>query len=276
MIWSSMPGGGYAEKSGTSMATPHVTGSFALLRGRSPLANVSKLQDDLVQTGTLITDSRVTPAVVKPRINVNAALDRADLTPPSDPASFTATGSASSSVTLTWTASTDNFAVDHYRLERRNKYNIGWSFVADVTGTSYTDTNSLTASKMYEYRVVAIDTSGLSSNFKNDYAVTVTFTDDPLNSSGATLIYGRHIAELRQAADGWREFANLTRIFTYTPQTGAILASHFVGTNGVVDALNAARTQMSLSGFAYASVPAPASSGIIRKEHVQQVRTSVR
>ncbi len=274
MIWSSIPGGGYAEKSGTSMSTPHVSGSFAVLRGRSPFANVSKLQDDLVQSGTLITDSRVTPAVMKPRIDVNAALDRADLTPPTDPTSFTASGSAGGGVSLTWIASTDNFGVDHYELQRRNKYNIGWSFVADVTGTSYTD--SLTPSKMYEYRIVAIDTSGLSSNFKYDYAVTVTFTDDPLNSSGSTLVYGRHLAELRQAADAWREFANLTRIFTYAPQTGVILASHFVGTAGVVDALNAARNQMSLTGFAYSSVPAPAINGIIRKEHIQQVRTSVR
>jgi hypothetical protein len=258
------------------MATPHVSGSFAVLRGRSPFANVSKLQDDLVQSGTLITDSRVTPAVVKPRINVNAALDLADLTPPPDPTSFTATGSASSAVTLTWTASTDNVAIDHYELQRRNKYNVGWSFVADVTGTSYVDTNSLAASKMYEYSIVAIDTSGLRSNFKYDYAVTVTFTDDPLNGSGPTMVYGRHIAELRQAADAWREFANLTRIFTDGSQTGVILASHFAGTTGVVDALNAARTQMSLAGFAYSSVPAPAIGGIIRKEHVQQVRTSVR
>src|SRR6185436_19198172 len=117
---------------------------------------------------------------------------------------------------------------------------------------------------------------GLSSNLKYDYAVTVTFTDDPLNSSGSTPIYGRHLAELREAADAWREFATLTRMFTYVPQTGAILASHFVGAAGVVDALNAARNQMSLEPFAYSSVSPPAINGFIRKEHVQQMRTSVR
>jgi len=275
-IWSSIPGGGYAEKSGTSMATPHVSGSFAVLRERSPLANVSKLQDDLVLTGTLITDSRVTPAVVKPRINVNAAIDRADLVPPTDPTSFAASGNASGSVTLTWTASTDNVAVDHYELQRRNKYNIGWSFVADVTGTSYIDAASLTASKMYEYRVVAIDTSGLTSNFTYDYAVTVTFTDDPLNSGSPLLVFGRHVAELRQAVDAWREFANLQRIFSYTPPSDLMLASYFVGPAGVVNALNAARIQMNLAPFAYSPGPAPGMGVAIQREPIQQIRTVVR
>jgi len=273
MIWSSIPGGGYAEKSGTSMATPHVSGSFAVLRGRSPLASVDKLQNDLVQSGAPITDSRVSPAVVKPRINVNAALDLADVIPPTDPGSFTASGSSSGAVTLTWAASTDNVAVDHYELRRRNRYNAGWTLLDNVTGSPYIDAGN--ASKMYEYSIVAVDSSGLQSNFKYDYAVNVTFTNDPL-SAGSTIVYGRHMAELRQATDAWREFANLTRIFTYAPETNGILAAHFVGPSGVVDAMNAARSQMSLPAFAYSSVPAPGVGVAIRTQHVQQLRTAAR
>lgn len=274
MIWSSIPGGGYVEKSGTSMATPHVAGSFAVLRERSPSAYVYKLQDDLVQTGTLVTDARLTPAVVKPRINVNAALDRADSTPPTSLTTFTASGSVSGAVTLTWTAATDNFAVDHYRLQRRSTYNSGWSFVADVVSPPYID--NLLPSKMYEYSIVAVDSSGLSSSDKYDYAVNVTFTDDPMSGPGLTAVYGRHLAELREAVDAWREFAGLTRIFTYAPQTDLMFVSYFIGSTGVVNALNAARTQMSLPNFAYASIPAPSAGGVIQTEHVQQLRTSVR
>ncbi len=272
MIWSSIPGGGYAEKSGTSMATPHVSGSFAILRQRSPLATVGQLQANLALSGIPITDTRITPAVVKPRIDVDAALDLADSTPPSDPGSFTASGSSSGAVTLTWVASTDNVAVDRYKLHRRSQYDLGWSHVGDVTGTSYTD--SLVASKMYQYSIVAVDTSGLQSNTKYDYAVTVTFTDDPF--SGVPEIVGRHVAELRQAVDAWREFANIGRIFSYTAPTGGLLASHFIGTTGVVNALNAARTQMSLPSFSYSTVPAPSIGGAMDREHIQQVRTAVR
>jgi subtilisin family serine protease len=273
MIWSSIPGGGYAEKHGTSMATPHVSGSFAVLRGRSPLASVDKLQNDLVQSGHPVTDTRLSPPIVKPRINVDAALDLADTTPPTDPASFTASGSSSGAVTLTWTASTDDDAVDHYELQRRDKYNAAWSSVADATSSPYIDTGS--ASKMYEYSIVAVDTSGLRSNLEYDYAVNVTFTNDPV-SAGTMRVYGRHMAELREATDAWREFANLTRIFTYTSETNGIRASHFVGPTGVVNALNAARSQMSLPAFAYTSVPAPGAGVAIRTQHVQELRTAAR
>ncbi|MBJ7382804.1 MAG: S8 family serine peptidase, partial [Acidimicrobiia bacterium] len=41
-IISSVPGGGYASSSGTSMATPHVVGAFALLRVAYPNATLSE------------------------------------------------------------------------------------------------------------------------------------------------------------------------------------------------------------------------------------------
>lgn len=272
MIWSSIPGGGYAEKGGTSMATPHVAGSFALLRELSPLATVDQLQSNLAQSGVPITDTRITPAVVKPRIDVDAALDLADATPPTDPTSFTASGGASGAVTLTWGESTDNVAVDHYKVHRRSRYDVGWSYIDNATGSSYTD--NVLPSKMYQYSIVAVDSSGLQSGTKYDYAVTVTFTDDPL--SGVPAIVGRHVAELRQAVDAWREFANIGRIFSYTDPTGGLLASHFIGSSGVVNALNAARTQMLLPSFSYSSVPAPDVGVAMQREHIQQVRTAVR
>jgi len=280
-IWSSIPGGGYREQSGTSMAAPHVAGAFALLKQRSPSAFISKLQDDLVQTGTPVTDTRVDPPLVKPRINVNAALDRADSTPPSSPGSFEATGSSTGGTILTWTASTDNVSLDHYQVSRRGGLNENWSLVAKTNTTSYSDT-SVTASKMYQYEIVAVDTSGLTSDVARDYAVTVSFTEDPIpgpNQGGGSLIFGRHIGQLREAVDAWREFADLPRVYSsYAPQTGNVQASHFVGSGvpGIVNALNAARSALSLPPFAYAVVPSPGPGVTIYKEHVQQVRNSVK
>jgi subtilisin family serine protease len=57
-ITSSVPSGsddGYGGKSGTSMATPHVTGAFALLREERPGASVDELEALLKDTGVPIT-----------------------------------------------------------------------------------------------------------------------------------------------------------------------------------------------------------------------------
>ena len=72
-ITSSVPGGGYAIKYGTSMATPHVAGAYALLRSKTQIATAAELLSALKATGLAITDAR--NGIVKPRIRVNAALN---------------------------------------------------------------------------------------------------------------------------------------------------------------------------------------------------------
>jgi subtilisin family serine protease len=71
-INSSVPGSGYQAWNGTSMAAPHVAGTFALLKQRYPGQNVASLEALLKNTGTLITDSR--NGVTTPRINLAYAL----------------------------------------------------------------------------------------------------------------------------------------------------------------------------------------------------------
>ena len=60
--------------SGTSMAAPHVTGAFAVLRQRKPAATVNEIGQALSSSGTMITDARNN--LVKPRINIEKALDQ--------------------------------------------------------------------------------------------------------------------------------------------------------------------------------------------------------
>ncbi|WP_370097170.1 glycoside hydrolase family 6 protein [Streptacidiphilus sp. MAP12-20] len=77
-----------------------------------------------------------------------------DTTPPSVPTGLTVTGTTASSVSLSWTASTDDVGVAAYSVYR------GGAKVATVTsGTSYTDTG-LTASTAYTYTVTAQDAPG--------------------------------------------------------------------------------------------------------------------
>ncbi|MBX3326817.1 MAG: S8 family serine peptidase [Nitrospira sp.] len=73
-INSSVSGGGFAVFNGTSMATPHVAGAFAVLRSGVPGATVDRVQNALAATGRTITDTRNN--LTRPRIDVGAALQQ--------------------------------------------------------------------------------------------------------------------------------------------------------------------------------------------------------
>ena len=62
----------FANFSGTSMAAPHVAGAMAIMKQRSPEASVDRMLNALSSTGLPITDAR--NSIIKPRINVNAAV----------------------------------------------------------------------------------------------------------------------------------------------------------------------------------------------------------
>lgn len=69
-IKSSVPGGGYASWNGTSMATPHVAGAWALMKQAKPAANVDQILASFTTTGLSVTDTGKCSSVAKKRINV--------------------------------------------------------------------------------------------------------------------------------------------------------------------------------------------------------------
>ena len=73
-ITSSIPGGGYAAFSGTSMAAPHVAGAWAVLKSKAPGASVDQVLSALTSSGPPILDRR--NGFQKPRILVDSALTR--------------------------------------------------------------------------------------------------------------------------------------------------------------------------------------------------------
>jgi len=75
-ITSSVPGGGTSIKNGTSMATPHVAGAWAVLKQVSPEADVTEVLVSLRDSGTLVDDGRANGAAVgMRRINLDLAIE---------------------------------------------------------------------------------------------------------------------------------------------------------------------------------------------------------
>jgi predicted small lipoprotein YifL len=72
MINSSIPGNTFAIFRGTSMAAPHVTGAWAVLKSKTPGASVAQVLLALTNTGVPITDPR--NGFTKPRIQIDTAV----------------------------------------------------------------------------------------------------------------------------------------------------------------------------------------------------------
>jgi subtilisin family serine protease len=80
-VWSTVPGGGYASYSGTSMATPHVTGALALYASQNPNATAAQLRAALLST-TASTTSLTNKTVTGGRLDVGALMNGSDGNPP--------------------------------------------------------------------------------------------------------------------------------------------------------------------------------------------------
>ena len=228
-ILSSVPHGDpdypYLPYNGTSQAAPHVAGAIAVLRQKSPLAAPDTLLADLVNTGVPINDQR-RPGLVLPRINLGAALV-ADQSAPSAPSSLVATGS-SSSVSLQWTAATDEHGIARYSIQRRTSIGGAFGEVATTSLTTYTDT-LVAASSMYQYRVQAFDTSNNASPTSNvDAATTFVYAHEPAVAS-STPIRATDVTDLRATIAIMRSFAGLATATWTDASLGGVELTRFRG-----------------------------------------------
>jgi hypothetical protein len=109
-------------------------------------------------------------AVTSFSATVNGGGGGGDTSPPSAPTNLTTSGLTSSSVNLSWSASTDNTGVTGYDVFRAQG---GGSFsqIGTATGTSFSATG-LSASTSYSFRVRARDAAGNTSGDSNTVTVT--------------------------------------------------------------------------------------------------------
>jgi subtilisin len=79
-IYSSIPGDSYGYREGTSMAAPHVTGAWAVIKSKVPQARVDFIYQVLAKTGLLIDDQRAGGSVTDiPRLKLDDAINRISL-----------------------------------------------------------------------------------------------------------------------------------------------------------------------------------------------------
>jgi uncharacterized delta-60 repeat protein len=94
-----------------------------------------------------------------------------DVTPPTAPTALTATANlATSTIALSWTASTDDVGVSGYRVFRDN----GSTPIATVSGTTFNDSGLLGT---HVYAVAAIDAAGNQSALSNSATATITIPE---------------------------------------------------------------------------------------------------
>ncbi len=122
-VTSSVPGG-YGGASGTSMATPHVAGAWAVLKSAKPSATVNELLTALQNTGVPITDPR--NGIVKSLIQIGntetqfGGVNNAQFVSQSVPATMTAGQSYAVSITFQNTGTTTWSAANAYNLGAHN------------------------------------------------------------------------------------------------------------------------------------------------------------
>ena len=108
-ILSCQPGGGYQLLSGTSMATPHVSGVVALAMGRFPSASNLFIKQLLLNSAD-VKPQLAGKVLTGARLNAFLAIADPDTTEPGAISDLSVTESGSSHLRLNWTATGDDGA----------------------------------------------------------------------------------------------------------------------------------------------------------------------
>lgn len=105
--------------------------------------------------------------------------------PPTTPINLTVGSITTSSVVLSWGASTDNSAVQEYQIYRNNPLTLIKTVPASQTTTTLTNLTSCTS---YQFKVRAKDIVGNLSNFSNIVQAIPLFKEPPLAITGSSNI----------------------------------------------------------------------------------------
>ena len=173
VITSSIPGTGFQSLQGTSMATPHVTGAFALLKEVGPSLTVTQMLNALQSAGLAIRDAR--NGISKPRMRIlDALFTLPDEIPPAAIADLRLSARTQTTIDLSWSAPGDDgnsgtaTAYDmRYSTVRLNAGN--WSAATPVSGEpapmvagslQHITVGNLLCNRTYYFGLESVDEAG--------------------------------------------------------------------------------------------------------------------
>ncbi|MCZ8521201.1 MULTISPECIES: fibronectin type III domain-containing protein [Paenibacillus] len=156
-----------------------------------------------------------------------------DTAAPSVPANVAVMSKTSTSVTLTWNASTDNTGVTQYEVYR------GTALAASVTGTTAT-VSGLTASTAYTFTVKAKDAAGNVSAASSAVSVT-TSAPAPADTAAPTVPGGLKVTGVTSSSVSlsWSASTDNVGVTQYEVYRGTMLAATVTGTEATVSGLTA-------------------------------------
>jgi subtilisin family serine protease/subtilisin-like proprotein convertase family protein len=237
-ILSTFPGASYGTISGTSMATPHVSGAAALVWSQSPGLNPLQVKARLlngVDDISALGNNSFKPTLTNGRLNARGALDTADdLIPPDAVNDLSVAGTSMSSVTLTFTATGDDGAIG-----TADFYDLRYSTSPIVTDADFDAAQSATSepSPQPAGSTESVTVAGL--NFGTTYYFALKVVDDGGNVSdlsnvvsattqGATVAFSD---DMESGAPGW--FADglrhLSSRSSNSPSTSFYYGDEFTG-----------------------------------------------
>ena len=159
-ILSTLNNSTYGYGSGTSMATPHVTGAIALYAIQYPTATAAEIRTALLGS-TTPTPSLSGKTVTGGRLAVENFLMPPPTTAPSSPSDLTTTAISATEIKLNWTDNSDNET--SFEIVRTDGAQVTKTFTVGANVKTYTDTG-LMPNATYEYTITARNIIGSSAS----------------------------------------------------------------------------------------------------------------
>jgi subtilisin family serine protease len=215
-ILSTLPGGTYGTYSGTSMATPHVTGTVALYAAAYPTASATAIRGAILGS-TRATASLAGKTATGGRLDVAAALNAAPVTPPPAPtlsinsiAALENAGSFVFTVSLS-AASSTQVTVKFATANGTAKAGRTWDFTA-VSGTLTfkpgETSKTVSVSVLNDATTEADETFFVNLSGASGAGIAVSqgtgtiLNDDGVSTAGKLAVFAALAVEFEQAGGG--------------------------------------------------------------------------